>query len=72
MWTIGLSRTGNMVGLNAATFAAWPESQRRHLVAKAGEALRRSGATYVAEDLPSCEPILLEIEGLLWAAAPVS
>jgi phosphonoacetaldehyde hydrolase len=65
MWTIGLSRTGNMIGLDAATFAALPLLQKQHLVAQAGEAFRRSGAAYIAEDLPSCEPILSEIEDLL-------
>lgn len=65
MWTIGLSRTGNMVGLDAATFTALPESQKQRLVMQAEETLRSSGADYVAEDLSSCEPILQEIENLL-------
>jgi phosphonoacetaldehyde hydrolase len=65
MWTIGLTRTGNMVGLDATTFAALPELQKQHLVMKAEEALRSNGAHYVAEDLPSCEPILREIKSLL-------
>ena len=65
MWTIGLTRTGNMVGLDAATFAALPEPQKRHLVMQAEETLLHNGAQYVAEDLPSCEPILRKIESLL-------
>ena len=65
MWTIGLSRTGNTIGLDAATFVALPETQQQHLVVEAEKALRRSGANYVAEDIASCDAILLEIEGLL-------
>lgn len=65
MWTIGLARTGNMVGLDAAAFAALPESEKQRLVLQAEETLRIHGAHFVAEDLPSCEPILREIEGLL-------
>lgn len=65
MWTIGLTRTGNMVGLDAPTFAALPESQKQHLILRAGEAFQNNGAHYVAEDLAACEPILSEIESLL-------
>lgn len=65
MWTIGLTRTGNMVGTDAATFAALPDSQKQHLVRQAEEAFRSNGAHYVAEDLASCDPILQEIESLL-------
>jgi phosphonoacetaldehyde hydrolase len=65
MWTIGLTRTGNMVGLDAPTFVALPDSQKQSLVMQAGEALRNGGARYIAEDLASCEPILSEIENLV-------
>jgi phosphonoacetaldehyde hydrolase len=65
MWTIGLTRTGNMVGLDEAAFTALPPEQKAILLAQAETALRSTGAHFIAEDLPSCEAILREIERLL-------
>lgn len=61
MWTIGLTRTGNMVGLDATEFAALPEQEKSRLLTEAQYKLLQSGAHFVAEDLASCEPILSKI-----------
>jgi len=64
MWTIGLSRTGNMLGLTASEVDSLPESQRRALIAQAESTLLSHGADFVAEDLPGCDAILTKIENL--------
>lgn len=65
MWTIGLTRTGNMVGLDAETWSALSEEKKTALLTEADSALRQGGAHFVVEDLAACEPILNEIEHLL-------
>lgn len=58
MWTIGLTRTGNLVGVDADTWAALPEDQKSERIRRAEERLLSAGADFVAEDLPACDPIL--------------
>ena len=65
MWTIGLTRTGNMVGLDAAKFAALSEQEKSSFLINAEDKLKQSGAHFVAQDLASCEPILSKIDELL-------
>lgn len=65
MWTIGLTATGNMIGLDEPTLAAVPDSRKQSLIAAAEKSLFEKGAHFVAKDLASCEPILTEIERLL-------
>jgi phosphonoacetaldehyde hydrolase len=65
MWTIGLTRTGNMIGLSAPEFNALPHDEQHRLIAGAEEKLRQSGADFIAEDLPSCESLLAGINELL-------
>jgi phosphonoacetaldehyde hydrolase len=62
MWTIGLTRTGNMIGLDAASFAALPAAEKASLVQTAESAMLGAGADFVAEDLPGCDAILARIE----------
>ena len=64
MWTIGLSRTGNMLGLTAAEIDSLSESKRRAIITQAESTLLSHGADFVAEDLPGCDAILTKIESL--------
>ncbi len=62
MWTIGLTRTGNLVGLDQHQWNQLPEAGKKALLAQAEDVLRRAGADFVAEDLASCDPALSAIE----------
>jgi phosphonoacetaldehyde hydrolase len=62
MWTIGLTRTGNMIGLDAAALAQLPKAQKDDLIEQAAFKMLAAGADFVAEDLAACDPILTQIE----------
>ena len=62
MWTIGLTRTGNLVGLDAAAWAQLDAASRQSRLASAAQLLLQAGADYVAEDLPACTALLAQIE----------
>ena len=61
-WTIGLSRTGNEVGLNESELAALPEDEVRLRVARAADGLAAVGAHYVVESIADVPAIIDEIE----------
>jgi phosphonoacetaldehyde hydrolase len=65
MWTIGLSASGNEVGLTAAQLAASPAAQRARLIASATDKLARAGAHYVANSLAEVPPLIEAIEARL-------
>jgi phosphonoacetaldehyde hydrolase len=67
MWTVGISRTGNEVGLTAAEWEAIPAAERPGALAGAGSRLREAGAHYVAETVADCLGIIDEIEACLAA-----
>jgi len=67
MWTIGLTRTGNLVGLTAAEWNQLSDSQKEHRLRIAEGILLNAGADFVAEDLPACDSILTQIEQRLRA-----
>lgn len=69
MWTIGITRTGNLVGLDAAAWAQLPDAEKQTRLAAATETLLEAGADFVAEDVPACVPILATIEERLGDAA---
>jgi phosphonoacetaldehyde hydrolase len=62
MWTIGLTRTGNLVGLNRDEWAQQPEPTKKVRLDRAREILIGAGADFVAEDLASCNHALAKIE----------
>ena len=62
MWTIGVTRTGNLVGMDAASWAQLPPEEKAGKLAGAEESLRHAGADFVAEDLPACSSILAGID----------
>ena len=62
MWTIGLTRTGNLVGLDSEQWAQLPEATKKVKLKEAEGILLGAGADFVAEDLASCNQALSEIE----------
>jgi phosphonoacetaldehyde hydrolase len=51
MWTVGVARTGNMIGLTAAEFAALPAIDRTARLTAARSKLGKAGAHYVIDSV---------------------
>jgi phosphonoacetaldehyde hydrolase len=62
MWTIGLTRTGNMIGLDAESLAQLTATEKEILLKRAASEMLAAGADFVAEDLPACDGLLEQIE----------
>ncbi len=60
-WTVGLSGSGNGVGLDLETYAALPAVERRERLAAAEALLRAAGADFVIEDVSALMPVVHEI-----------
>lgn len=67
MWTVGLTLTGNEVGLTEEEVAGMPEEQLDILLMRANRKLMQAGAHYVMETLEGLDLILDEIEARLEA-----
>jgi phosphonoacetaldehyde hydrolase len=67
MWSVGVSASGNEVGMSAAEWEALRDEQRAGLTAKACEKLRAAGAHYVIERVSELGPILEQIDTRLAA-----
>ena len=67
MWSVGVSVTGNEVGLSAGEYAALPVDKQRRLAAVATERLAAAGAHYVVDSLGDVLPVLDLIEARLAA-----
>jgi phosphonoacetaldehyde hydrolase len=65
MWTIGITRTGNLIGLDADQWAELPEAEKQSRLAAAERQFIDAGADFIAEDIPACDKILLQIEDRL-------
>lgn len=61
-WTVGLSASGNGVGLAREELAQLPRAERLSRVDTSARALREAGAHYVVESVADLGPILEEIE----------
>jgi len=61
MWTIGITATGNQIGLSAQEFARLSREDRDRRLGRAGAVLGAAGAHYVIESAPLCEPVLEQI-----------
>jgi phosphonoacetaldehyde hydrolase len=61
-WTVGLSASGNGVGLSQASLADLPSAERAKLIDEAARALREAGAQYVIESVADLGPVLADIE----------
>ncbi len=62
MWTVGLSASGNAVGLTAAEWAALDPAEQAERRAPAVAQLRQAGAHYVLDTLVELPAVLDEIE----------
>jgi phosphonoacetaldehyde hydrolase len=60
-WTVGLSASGNGVGLDLETYAALEPDDRRERLAAAERALRAAGADFVIEDVSQLPSVVHEI-----------
>lgn len=62
MWTIGVTRTGNEIGLSRRELEALPLDQQQALEDRACERLRGAGTHFLAPSVAESTPFLLEIE----------
>src|SRR5262245_65703844 len=62
MWAVGVSATGNEVGLSAKEMAALPPDERRRRSDRAAERLRAVGAHYIIESVREIFPTLEQID----------
>jgi phosphonoacetaldehyde hydrolase len=62
MWTLGITRTGNEVGLTAAEWHDVPALQKSAALAKAANRLREAGAHYFAESVGNVLGYIDEID----------
>jgi phosphonoacetaldehyde hydrolase len=62
VWTIGVARTGNMIGLSAEDFAALASSEQIARLENARALLSAAGAHQVIDAVSECEPALDAIE----------
>jgi phosphonoacetaldehyde hydrolase len=61
-WAVGISRTGNYVGLTEDELEALPADERGARIEAAAAELRACGAHYVVESIADLEPALDDIE----------
>jgi phosphonoacetaldehyde hydrolase len=61
MWTIGLAKTGNEMGLNAQEVAALPQDELDHRLARACKRMYQTGAHYVVDSIADVLPILEQL-----------
>lgn len=69
MWTVGVARTGNMIGLTAAAFAALPATEQAARLDAARRRLRAAGAHYVIDSVSELDLDPIEY-GLARGARP--
>jgi phosphonoacetaldehyde hydrolase len=67
-WTVGLSASGNGVGLDLETFTALPEAERQERLARSEAMLRAAGADYVVTDISQLLPVVHDIARRIAAA----
>jgi phosphonoacetaldehyde hydrolase len=65
MWTVGVVRTGNMVGLTAAEFEALPAGEQERRLRCGRERLLEAGTHYVIDGVADFDPVFNEIEARL-------
>jgi phosphonoacetaldehyde hydrolase len=65
MWTVGVVRTGNMVGLTEAQFAALAPAEREARLDAGRQRLREAGTHYVIDNVSDFDPVFDEIDARL-------
>ncbi len=61
-WTIGVTRTGNCVGLSESEWQQVSPQRQQELLAQATETLRAAGAHAIVESVADIRPVLVEFE----------
>jgi phosphonoacetaldehyde hydrolase len=61
-WTVGVTRTGNYVGLDREQMASLAPERKSLLIENAAEILRRAGAHYLIGTIAELPPVLDAIE----------
>jgi phosphonoacetaldehyde hydrolase len=61
-WTVGVTRTGNCIGLSAAEIDALPKDEVRRLCADAARRLDSAGAHYTIDSAADIVPVVLDID----------
>lgn len=64
-WTVGVSVSGNMVGLTQAEWNALSQSEQAERKSGAEQALKEAGAHYVINSVADLEPVLSQINAAL-------
>ncbi len=62
MWTVGVARTGNMIGMSAEDFAALAAAEQTTRLENARRHLAAAGAHEVIDAVADCEAALDAIE----------
>jgi phosphonoacetaldehyde hydrolase len=65
MWTIGVAKTGNELGMTEAEVAALAAHDLRRGLDAIDERFRKAGAHYVAESIEQCPPLIAAINARL-------
>jgi phosphonoacetaldehyde hydrolase len=65
MWTVGVVRTGNMVGLTQTQFAALSPAEQETRLQTARERLLEAGTHYVIDSVADFDPVFDEIDAHL-------
>jgi phosphonoacetaldehyde hydrolase len=65
MWTVGVVRTGNMVGLTQAQFAALSPVEREMRLQAGRDRLLEAGTHYVIDSVSDFDPVFDEIDARL-------
>ena len=67
-WTVGITGSGNEVGLDLADYSALAPAERAPLLAGAEASLRAAGADFIIEDVSQLMPVVEEIARRICAA----
>ena len=65
VWTVGLAKTGNEMGLNREEIEALDADTRERKLARAREGLARSGAHYVVDTIADLLPVIDDVDARL-------
>ena len=65
MWTVGLAKTGNEIGLQEADLKKLSTDDYKARLDRAYKRVYQTGAHYVADDLADCPKLLAEINARL-------
>lgn len=64
-WTVGVTRTGNGVGLSSEEIGGLPDAEVSRLCSQAARQLKAAGAHYIIESVAEIVPVLRDIEARL-------